>query len=168
MLGRVQMKVENEEILPDKGFENCTENLEVSIFTYYKRYIRTVIERQVMLIYNGDIENSYVRNCMERKVRYSLLGCENGPVMKSILQSGQEGKILWREFSRDRDTSIHTFIKIYSDKYRTTMKTSGSVFYPLNVFIMNIRHEVNKSKIARCQSVVACLLTQCFMKENRE
>lgn len=81
------------------------------------------------------------------------------------MESDQADETGWRELSRDGKTSILKFLQIYSDKSRSTMKTSGLVFYALYVLILNIIHYVNKRMIARGQCVVAYLTIHFYETE---
>lgn len=93
----------------------------------------------------------------------SLIGYEGRVVIKSIVQAKRQGKEWWREISQDVETSIPAFLQ-NSDKSRTTVKTSGLIFYTFHVLIMYLKHDINKHMIARGQTVVACLPTKVFWK----
>lgn len=68
----------------------------------------------------------------------------------------------WYDEHVDGEISIATFLQLFSDKYKASMKESGLTFYLLQVNVMNFSRNIKHRMKKAVHSIVAYIPVQLF------
>ena len=139
------------------GFEKRTVHVGESLCTYYCRDPIQVIKKQLSMVEYADFRRDPQNRSGEPNAVYSGLGQQAYHVVRDMIELSEEADVRWYEEEVDGQQSAIAFLKLYSDKSKTTMKVSGLTFYPLHVNIMNLSESTQNMLCSHGHTLVAFL-----------
>lgn len=135
------------------------------IFDYYTKTPLNVISGQISIVKRMAIldEPGKVKDVVNPV--NAFLGKESVDVIRQLVESHSSSDVRWMSDVEDGETSIATFLQLYSDKSKTSMKVNGLTFYPLHVKVMNVIEEWGKYFVENSKTVLAYLPVHYYKRD---
>lgn len=141
----------------NSDFVNKTCDVQDPIFTYYTKEPAEVIEEQFTLVSRAEICTTPEEDYGTINAVHSSLGREVYHIVRELIEMIVTADRRSYDEHVDGELSIVTFLKLFSDKSKTSMKVSGLTFVPLQINVMDLSRNIEHRMTTAGHSVLAYL-----------
>ena len=94
------------------------------------------------------------------------LGQSAIPIVRDIISSSNKPEVYWHMPAESGESSFVGLIQIYTDKSKTTLKSSGFQFYPVHINLLNYSEEHRRRCIVNGLTFTAFLPVKFYTKDG--